>query len=152
MKKKMKKLTALLVAMMLVFSGCAEKEEPVIQEEEDIVVEEVVEETVEESVEEEIPLSVHTTTQDKKYFLEEGDIPYFYLQYCDVFVEGTGFEKVKRNIENWPLERNEELRGVHEAFLERAQTEAKDNEEFYGYTLYQKISTARADEYVSNVS
>ena len=48
MKRRMKKFTALFMAMMLVCTGCAGTEEPVIQEEEDITIEEVVEEQEEE--------------------------------------------------------------------------------------------------------
>lgn len=146
MKKRMRKLTALFMAMLLLFSGCAKTEEPVIEEENDITIEEVVEEeSVEEIVKEAVPLSVHTTTNHKTYYLEE-ETPYFYLQYCDVSVEGDNFEKLAKNVENWSLEQNENLRGVHETFKERAEAEAKDNENFYGYTLYQEVSMARADE------
>lgn len=147
MKRIMKKITALLIAMVLLCSGCARNEEPVVQEESDIIIEEVTEdEAVEEIIKEVTPLAVHTTTNHKTYFLEDGDVPYFYLQYCDVSVEGDGFEKLKRNVENWSMEKTENLRGVHETFKDRAETEAKDKENFYGYTLYQEISMARADE------
>ena len=50
MKNRVRKVTALLIAMLLFLSGCAETEKPVIQEETDITIEEVVEETVEEVI------------------------------------------------------------------------------------------------------
>lgn len=146
MKNRVRKVTALLIAMLLFLSGCAETEKPVIQEETDITIEEVVEEPVEEVVKEAIPLAVHTTTNQKTYYLNDGEVPYFYLQYSDVSVEGDEFEKLIKNVENWSVERSEELRGVHETFQERAESEAKDNEDFYGYNLYQEVAIARADE------
>ena len=146
MKNRVRKVTALLIAMLLFLSGCAETEKPVIQEETDITIEEVVEEPVEEVVKEAIPLAVHTTTNQKTYYLNDGEVPYFYLQYSDVSVEGDEFEKLIKNVENWSVERSEELRGVHETFQERAESEAKDNEDFYGYNLYQEVAIARVDE------
>lgn len=152
MKRRMKKFTALFMAMMLVCTGCAGTEEPVIQEEEDITIEEVVEEQekeqAEEIITEEVPLGVHTTTNQKTYYLEDGKVPYFYLQYSTVAVDGTDFKKLEKNIEKWSVERSESLRSVHETFQNSAEAEAKDNENFYGYTLYQEVSVARVDEKV----
>ena len=145
MKRRMKRLTALLMIMMLVCSGCAGTEEQMIKEEAEIIVEEVVEEP-EEVVSETVPLKVQTATNQKTYYLEDGVTPYFYLQYSDVSVEGSDFEKLERSVEDWSVERSENLRSVHETFLERAAAEAKDNEEFHGYTLYQEVSVARVDE------
>ena len=64
MKRRMKRLTALLMIMMLVCSGCAGTEEPVIEEEAEIIVEEVEEEP-EKVVEETVPLNVHTATMGR---------------------------------------------------------------------------------------
>ena len=146
MKRRMKTLTAIFVTVLLCFTGCEKNENPVVQEESNITIEEVAEEQVEEIVAEAVPLNVHTTTNYKTYYLEEGNVPYFYLQYCDVSVQGDQFEKLKRNVETWSMEQNENLRGVHETFKERAESEAKDNENFWGYTLYQEVSMARVDE------
>lgn len=146
--RRIKGLPVLLLSIMLLCSGCAGMKEPVIQEEPEIIIEEVEEEPAEDQVAERIPLRVHTTVNHKTYYLEEGKIPYFYLQYSDVSVEGSDFEKLQRSVESWSVERSENLRSVHETFQERAASESKDNEDFYGYTLYQEVSVARADEKV----
>ena len=114
----------------------------------EIIVEEVVPETPEET-ENEIPLSIHTKVNDKTYYFEDGENAYLYLQYCDVTVEGDGYEKVKRNIENWSLERSEGLRSLYTSFEEQAVASGvQEQEDFYGYTLYQTVQTARVDDAV----
>lgn len=150
MKKRMKQLVALGVAMLLVLGGCGkEPEEPVVVETPEIEVEEVTEAEelpAEEMVEETIPLSVNINTNNKTYYFEGGEDAYLYLQYCDVTVEGDEYENLKRNIENWSLERSEGLRSLYASFEESASQDAEDHEEFYGYSLYQTVSTARIDE------
>ena len=112
MKKRLSKMMLLGIGVALLLTGCKKKEEaPVAEETPEIIVEEVVPETPEET-ENEIPLSIHTKVNDKTYYFEDGENAYLYLQYCDVTVEGDGYEKVKRNIENWSLERSEGLRSL----------------------------------------
>lgn len=148
MKKRMKQLTALGVAAVLVLGGCA-KEEPVVEETPEVVMEEEPEEIVEEEpVDETIPLSISIDTNNKTYYFEDGEKAYLYLQYCDVTVEGDGYDKLKRNIENWSMDRSEDLRSLYTSFEETAGSESQDNEDFYGYSLYQTVTTARADEAV----
>lgn len=145
MKKRMTLLTALGLAAMLITAGCGkEAEAPVVEDTPEMIVEEV--ETPEENLEEEVvPLSIHTETNQKTYCFEDGEDAYLYLQYCDVTVEGDGYEKLKRGIEKWSLERSDGLRSLYASFEEMAVTEVKENEEFTGYSLYQTVTTARAD-------
>ena len=146
MKRRLRKSMVLLVSLVLVFMGCGKAEEPIVQEEADIVVEEMIE-TEEETPKEEVPLGVHIDTRYKTYYFEESDEAYLYLQYCDVVLEGTGYENLKRNVENWFLERSGELRNLYAEVEKTAKDDAK-REDFYGYTLYQTVSTARVDESV----
>lgn len=146
MKKRMRFLPILAMAMVLVLAGCTREEAPVVQEEPEIVVEEVTE--TEEAAEEteEMPLSVHTQTNHKTYYLEDSDQAYLYLQYCDVSLEGTGYENLKRNVENWSLERNAALRSLYTEYEKTAPEEAKEQGEFFQpYTSYQTVSTKRVD-------
>ena len=146
----MKQLMALGLAAMLVLGGCGEKEEPIIVE----PVEEVVElvepvEEAEEIVEEaSVPLSVNVATHDETYYLEGEEDAYLYLQYCDVAVSGDGYENLKRNVEKWSAERSEGLKGLYADFQETAETDLQESETFYGYSLYQTVTTARADDKV----
>lgn len=147
--RRMKPWIALAATMAIVLAGCGKAEEPAVQEEKEngIVVEEVTQ--TEEVEVENIPLSVQTTTNHKTYYFDEGDQAYLYLQYCDVTLEGSQFENLKRNVENWSMETSEVLRGLYAEFEKTAKEEAEDNgEEFFGYTLYQTVSTARIDERV----
>ena len=147
MKKRMKRLAVLGLAAMLLFVGCAEEpEEPVTEESPEIIVEEVKkpEEVIEEPVEELLPLTINIDTNNKTYYFEDGEDAYLYLQYCDVTVEGDEYAKLKRNIENWSMERSEGLRSLYTSFEESANAEAEE-EAFYGYSLYQIVTTARAD-------
>lgn len=152
MKKRMKQLAALGVAAMLVLGGCAdEPEKQTVAETPEIEAEEVAEpeeEPVEEEVEASIPLSIHIDTNNKTYYFEDGDDEYLFLQYCTVTVEGDEYENLKRNIENWSLERSEGLRSLYTSFEESAAADAQNSEEFYGYSLYQTVSVARSDERV----
>ena len=143
--KKRRYLPWFLAVTLLVAGGCG-KEDPVAVEEPEIVIEEVLEE--EESIEEMIPMAVHTQKKEKTYYLEAENIPYFYLEYCDVSVEGSQFEKLKRMVENWSVERNENLRSVPETVRENAIAEIREEKEFYGYTLYQDVAIARSDEHL----
>lgn len=149
MKKRMKQLTALSVALMLVLGGCVkEPEEPVAEEVPKVEEAEIdeIEEPEEEPVEEPTPLSIKIDTNHKNYYFEGGEEAYLYLQYCDVTVEGGESENLKRNIENWALERSEGLRSLYTSFEESAALEAENNGEFYGYSLYQTVTATRIDE------
>ena len=151
MKKRMKQLMTLGLTGILVFTGCTGKvEEPVIEETPEVVIEEVTEpeEVVEETVEEIVPLSIRTETKQKTYYFEDGEDAYLYLQYCDVSVEGDEYQKLKRSVENWSMERSEGLRSLYASFEESAAEEVEENENFYGYSLYQTVTTARADDRV----
>lgn len=149
MKKRIKQAAALGIAMMLVLSGCADKaqdqtsaETPDIEAEGETSAEK---EPVEEPVVETVPLSVNIITNNKTYYFEDGEEAYLYLQYCDVTVEGDEYENLKRNIGKWSLERSEGLRSLYASYEETAAEDAGENEEFYGYSLYQTVSVARID-------
>lgn len=155
MKKRMKQLAALLVAAMLVLGGCSEKqEEQAVNEIPETEAEAVQEpEEAEEEPAEEVtktaPLKIHVDTLNRTYYQEDSEDAYLYLQYCNVTVEGDAYENLKRNIENWSLERSEELRSLYSSFEEPEQTdgeETEETEELSGYNLYQTVSVARSDE------
>lgn len=155
MKKRMKQLAALATLLMLVFGGCGkETEAPVVTEEPEIVEEAVETEEVSEEVpagEEivaEFPLSIHINTNRKTYYNEESEDAYLYLQYCDVEVETTEYTKLERNIENWSMERSEELRRFYQSFEEPTSEEVQNSENSYTYTLHQYLTIARADSAV----
>ncbi len=157
MKKKIRQLAALGVAMMLVLGGCGEKtaeqtavKEPAIEIEE--AAEPAEAQAEGEAEKEPVPLSIHVDTKNKTYYFEDGDDAYLYLQYCDVTVEGEQYENLKRNIENWSLERSEGLRSLYASFEETAAEEAQNNESFDGYSLYQTVSVARSDERIVSLS
>lgn len=148
MKKRINQLTALAVACMLVFGGCTDKEEeqavsqlPQIEQEEPAP-------SPEETVEETVPLRIYIEKNNKTYYFEDGDDAYLYLEYCTVTAEGDEYENLKRNIENWSLERSEGLRSLYASFEETAAEEAQGNEDFPGYSLYQDVTVARADSAV----
>lgn len=146
MKKIMKKMAALGLAAVMVLGGCAEKteEEPIIVEPEEEVVEIVEPEEITET-EEVLPLSVNVTTNYKNYYVDDSEESYLYLQYCDVEVNGDEYANLKRSVENWSMERSEGLRGLYVNFEESAVAAQEENEEFLGYSLYQNVTTARAD-------
>lgn len=149
MKTRLNKMLLLGIAAVLLLTGCKKKEEaPVVEETPEIIVEEVVPDVPEET-ENVVPLSIHTKVNDKTYYFEDGENAYLYLRYCDVTVEGDGYEKVKRNIEKWSLERSEGLRSLYTSFEEQAiASNAQGQKDFYGYMLYQTVETARADDAV----
>ena len=152
MKRRVKQLLAIGLSTLMVLGGCAKetKEEPIIV----TPVEEVVEtvepevEVVEETEEEILPLRVNVKTNNQTYYFEEGDDAYLYLQYCDVEVNGDGYDDLKRNVEKWSAERSDGLKRLYDEFQESASAEAESQEEFYGYSLYQTVTTARADEQI----
>lgn len=148
MKKRMKSLGVLGVVLMLCLSGCQKEQEiPAVEETPEIIVEQVTEpEEVVEETEEVSPLGIHIDTYHKSYYFEEGEKAYLYLRYSDVTVEGDEYGKLKRNIENWSLERSEGLRSLYTSFEESANAAAEESDGFYGYSLYQTVTIARADE------
>lgn len=147
MKKRMKSLGVFGIALMLFLTGCQSGEEAATEEMLEIVVEEVTEtEEMIEETKESPSLGIYVDTYHKTYYFEEGEDAYLYLRYCDVSVEGDEYERLKRSVENWSMERSEGLRSLYGSFEEPAVTEAEDNQEFYGYSLYQTVSIARADE------
>ncbi len=151
MKKRMYRLLALGLAALLVFGGCGKVDEPVVEETPEIVetVEEETEPEVlpeEEPEKETVPLSIHTVKNSKSNYLEEANL---YLEYTDVTVEGDGYDKLKRNVENWSLERSEGLRGLYAQFEEAKKEEAAEGLEVnYAFSLYQSVTIARADSAV----
>lgn len=110
MKKKMKQITALGLAVMLLLGGCGQKNE--IKEPEPVPEKEVTAELPkEEPKKEKVPFRVSIHPQEKIYYAEDGETVLTSLTYQDVTAEGDGFRKVKEALENWSLERSEELRG-----------------------------------------
>ena len=150
MKKRMKSLGLLGIALLLCLTGCQkEQETPEAEEIPEIIVEEVMEsEEVISEVTEPLPLSIYIDTYNKTYYFEDGEDAYLYLRYCDVTVEGDEYGKLKRNVENWSMERSEGLRSLYTSFEESANAAAEGSEEFYGYSLYQTVTVARADEVI----
>ena len=150
MKKRLQKAAILLLVASMGFGGCGkEAEEPAVEETPEIIVEEVEipEELPEEVVEETTPLTIHVDTKSKTYYLEDGEEANLYLQYCDVTVEGDHYGNLKRNIENWSVERSEQLRSLYASFGEMASSE-EEKEYFFGFSLYQSVSNGRTDEAV----
>ena len=148
MKRKIKSLGVLGLALMLCMMGCQkEQEQPVVEETPEIIVEEVTEsEEVTDETAEVLPPSIHVDTYNKTYYFEDGENAYLYLRYCDVIVDGDEYGKLKRNVENWSMERSEGLRSLYTTFEESADAVTEGGGEFYGYSLYQTVTVARADE------
>lgn len=148
MKKRMKRLLAMGIGLMLLLGGCAGKEDVIITEVPEMGVEEVpvVEEEVEEAVEEVLPLKVNISTNHKNYYFEDSETSYLYLQYCDVAVSGDGYDSLKRNLEKWSVERSEGLRSLYASFEELVSADSTDEDDFSGYRLYHTLSTARVDD------
>ena len=146
MKKKLKRLLALGLAVVFVFGGCSGKNKQKDNGGADVEirVEEITEPTPTEEVQE-LPLGVNVSRNYKTYYFDDGETPYLYLQYCDVEVQGTGYENLQRMIEKWSMNRNEELRDAAEE-LQAAKPEP--SESFYEYYLSQGVSIARADEQI----
>ncbi len=146
MKRKMKRLAVIGLAIACLLAGCNKVDEPAVDE----TPETNVEEPVQEPEKEKIPLSINVTPNSKTYYFENGEDAYLYLDYCDVTVAGDGYEKLKRSVESWSMERSEGLRSLYSAFEEAAREEMNVSEpgEFYGYSLYHNIETARADKAV----
>ena len=76
-------------------------------------------EEAEEALKETLPLGIQIDTNHKYYYLEGKEEPYLQLQYCDVSVEGDDYLKLKRNLENWSMERSEGLRSLYTTFEEQ---------------------------------
>ena len=145
MKITMKRWMTLCLAAMLLLPGCSKNvEESYVEETEEAVMEEMTNlEEAEESLKETLPLGIQIDTNHKYYYLEGKEEPYLQLQYCDVSVEGDDYIKLKRNLENWSMERSEGLRSLYTAFEEAAGEQA---EFFTKCDIYQKVTIARADE------
>lgn len=146
MKNRSRKWLLFMLVLLLALPGCAREEVP---EEPEIVVEEVPEQ--EEVIEEipEVPLSVYTDTKHKTYYFEESDQVYLYLQYCDVTLEGSGFENLKRNVENWSLERSGNLRSIYSEYEKNVKADAEEKgDRFQPYVTYQTVAAERIDERV----
>lgn len=136
--------------LLLWITGCGKQQEQAVQEEEPVVeVEQKPEVLPAEEEKDEIPLHISTEKHMKTYYLEEGEITYLYLQYCDVSVEGKDYGNLKRAVENWSLEKSEELRGIYPYYEECAKLSvANHSAEFSPATVYQNVYLARADEAV----
>ncbi len=150
MKQTMKRLMAVGLAAMLLLPGCASEqaEESYIEENEEIAVEEILEETEEIVETEKLPLRIQIDTNHKSYYLEGADEAYLQLQYCDVSVEGDDYSKLKRNLENWSMERSEGLRSLYTTFEESAIEQKTLNDLFPKCDIYQEVTIARADEVI----
>lgn len=150
MKKNKKKWIALWMILLLGLAGCGKQQELPAEEQEPLIeVEQKSEIVPEEEEKEEVPLHISTEKHMKTYYLADEEAPYLYLQYCDVSVEGKDCENLRRMVENWSLEKSEELRGVYQSYEEPAKTEALlKGDEFYPATVYQNVYLARADETV----
>ena len=149
MKYTMKRWMALGLAAMLLLPGCSSNvEESYVEEQEEAVQDEVdVLETTEDGVEgESLPLRIQIDTNHKNYYLEGTDEPYLQLQYCDVSVDGDDYIKLKRNLENWSMERSEGLRSLYTTFEKVAGEQQGLNDLFAKCDIYQKVTIARADE------
>lgn len=150
MKENKKKWMALWMVLLLGIAGCGKQQEQTEREQEPVVeVEQKPEIVPEEEGKEEVPLHISTEKHMKTYYLEDEETPYLYLQYCDVSVEGEAYENLRRAVENWSLEKSEELRGIYQTYEEPAKTEALlKGDEFYPAAVYQNVYLARADEAV----
>lgn len=154
-KMNLRPLFMLGMLVLLILSGCAEgkKTEDTVTDDtqnnhtETVLPEktEELQETVQKPEVGEQTLMVSTEPKKKTYYMEDGKV-YLNLQYCDVSVEGTGYENLKRNLEKWSLERSEQFRNVDPALEEQAKKE--DAASFYGYSEYQTVASKRIDEQV----
>ncbi len=154
-KRNLRPLFMLGMLVLLLLSGCVEEkktEDTVTDDTQNNPTETVLPEKKEEPQETvqkpevgEQPLLVSTELKKKIYYMENGKA-YLNLQYCDVSVEGTGYENLKRNLEKWSLERSEQFRNVDPALEEQAKKE--DTDSFYGYSEYQTVDSKRIDEQV----
>ena len=150
MKKSRKQWLIFGIVALLMLGGCAkEQPEPVVEETPEEVTEEIVEEVIETPAEEpekeEAVVRVNVDRKQKTYYLADTDKEYLYLEYCDVTVETSENQNLKKNIENWSMDRSEGLRSMHTEFEESAMIEAENNENFWGYSLYQTVSVSRVD-------
>lgn len=153
MKKRMKQMVALGVAVILLLGGCSEpKEEPVVEEvpqteeSEAAAEEELVTEPVEEPEEESASISVNIDTNQKNYYFKETEDSYLYLQYCDVTVDGGENANLKKNIENWSMEQSEGLRSEAVSLEAEAVAAREDRGEYFdSYSLVQEVAAARID-------
>lgn len=153
MKRRMKQMMAIGLAVMLVFGGCGKQpEEPAVEE--TIVVEETEPEEAEKEQKEEKmsnskqseAVEIHVDSKRKNYYFEGTEESYLYLQYCDIAVNGGENENLKRNIENWSMEQNEYLRSQAAFFESYAAEEKKEGKEYFNtYSLLQDVMTVRND-------
>ena len=150
MKYTVKRWMTFMLAAVFLLTGCSKNvEDSYVEETEETVVEEVtILEETEETADETLPLSIQIDTNHKYYYLEGEEEPYLQLQYCDVSVEGDDYIKLKRNLENWSMERSEGLRSLYTTFETSAGEQQELNELFTKCDIYQEVTIARADERV----
>lgn len=120
------------MAVLLLAGGCGQEKEAAEQPDQTLV-EEAAEDTAEKETE---ALHIAISRNQKSYYTEDSEEAYLELTYCDVAVEGDGYENLKRTVEQWSLERSEELRGMYSEY-----------EEIDGVngTISQSLRTTRAD-------
>lgn len=154
MKNRIKYMALLGAAVLTLASGCGTKTESSeinapVQEEASTDAEEVpVQETTEIPAAEMPQMTSGISVKDnfKMYYLSEMEFPYMYLQYCDVTVNEEG--NLKNNIENWSLERSEELRGIAASCEKQAQETEKNKAADLYYSIYQEVYLGRTDAQV----
>ncbi len=151
MKRKLKRWIVLGLASLLLVGGCGRTEEFAVEEAPENVIE-AVEEQENFSEIEIIPLRVSVETIVRNHTLEGNENAVMSLEYCDVSVEGDGYENLKRAVENWSLERGEELRSIYASLEETVKAELQYEEEFYGDSIWQSVTTKRADSTVLSLS
>lgn len=149
MDKRIKQLLVMGMTVLMLTGGCGKATEPTeqnetIQSEEQNSSEEM---TDEEQIPQEesfaVPCSIHVDENKKTYYLQDGETAYLYLQYCDVTADNVSNENLKRNIENWSMERAEEIRGLSTSFKEEAADSAKSD--IMTYSFYQSVAVSRVD-------
>lgn len=149
MDKRIKQLLVVGMTVLMLTSGCGKVAEPTdqnetIQSEEQNSSEET---TDEEQIPQEeslaVPCGIYVDKNQKTYYLQDGETAYLYLQYCDVTADNVSNENLKRNIENWSMERAEEIRGLSTSFKEEASDRAKID--IMTYSFYQSVALSRVD-------
>ncbi len=159
MDKRIKQLIILGLVALLLTGGCGKDTKQPLAEDtaqlEEMDQSEDTEKDTEPVTEEETSQketfnalsSIHVEKSKKTYYLPDGETAYLYLQYCDVTVDDASNENLKRNIENWSMERAEELRGISASYEEEASKAAKygKKSEFSPYSFYQSAAVSRVD-------